>query len=247
MRPHLFLALALPLALSALPASALATSPAAPAQVSQAGAPPTSSNVDEGVREDASLDHGFLAPTALTQPAHSLVVNDYELAILGVSYAATDRLQLSATVAPSPFGALVFGNAKWQALRTERLRLALQGGIGTSGFHMGAVTSVCLTAGCHSLVSAGVVFVPMLTVNDGAPFIYSGSLIQRLGEEVKLVLEVSSGGLLRSSGSGFAHFHGAVASGGLRFFGRRFSFCSGRPETDPPRRPETDPPRRGPV
>jgi hypothetical protein len=238
MRSSLAAALALALVTAAVPAAAHAAAPPPPSAV--AAAPPVvTTDSATGIHEDVSLDHGFLVPTALTQPAHTLTINDYEIVMVGMTYGITDRLQLSATVAPTPFvGALVIGSAKYQLIGEGRFRMAVQAGVSSVGFHLAGMASGCLSADCHSLLSANFTFIPTLGSQSEAPFLYGASWIQHLGGEVKLVLEVTSGGSLGSGDEAFQQAKDGFLSGGLRFFGRRFSADVGLMATltDPGRR-----------
>src|SRR3990172_3839989 len=120
-----------------------------------------------GRHEDPHIDRGFinlLSPTAETQPRGSFSFNDSQLILLGLTYGATDNLQLSfMTLAPifedMPFFG-IFG-AKWQAVRAGRVHLAAVGNLfyasadgesGSAGL-LGGAASVCLDPTCASLAS----------------------------------------------------------------------------------------------
>jgi len=204
--------------------AALADQPAPATAVATTATATPAGAVDQGMREDPSLDHGFLLPTAMTQPKGSVTINDYDVVVLGVGYSPTDSIQLSATVAPVPFvGAVVVGSLKWQVLREGRFRMALQGGGGTTGLHLGAMLSACLRADCHSLLSANITALPTVSLDGAAPVIYGASWIQHLGYEAKVIVEVVSGASLDSSQYGVDQMDGALATAGLRLFGRHFA------------------------
>ena len=132
------------------------------------------SAVDKGVLNDANAAHGWLTPTALTDPAGTWTVSDYELVLLSIGYSPTDQLSLSATTIPPITDSVplwLLFSAKYQLLKQGRLRLAVQGAF--SYFHdndngndssssssdsfsagdLGGAATVCLDDDCNSHVS----------------------------------------------------------------------------------------------
>lgn len=202
MRTHSFSFVAL--------ACTLLLAAAAPARAST-GEPTVSLAIDDNAgvaaAADPNVDRGFLLPTAMTQPSGSLTYNNYELLLHGLTYGLTDRLQVSATVLAPIVKDLPFvGNLalKGRAFSVGRLHLALQGtgglgarigkGDGTVGFvGAGPLASYCLRADCSSLLNVSASYQLMFADGDPAHVvIYGGSLIHRVGEHVKLMLEVVS-------------------------------------------------------
>ena len=225
-------------------------------------APPLVSPPATAPLEDPAADRGFIAPTALTLPANTLAASNYELFVAGLTYAPLDRLQATFNVylpslvpGGSDDGTMANLSLKFQALRLWRFRLALMAGIDTFGQEknatgtaresltgsleprLGVVLSLCLTADCHSLLTAGT----QVTREDAlvdAPrgdvgLLSSASVMVRLRPRAKLMAEVTST-IRRPSphaanaqpghdgGSGLA-----IAALGLRVFGPRFALDLG--------------------
>ncbi|HEX3698525.1 MAG TPA: hypothetical protein VH374_24345 [Polyangia bacterium] len=184
------------------PAAAVPTLPSAPAPAE---------------REDPGADHALLSPTALTQPGGTVTGSLYEIFGAGLSFGIVDRLQLTAIgVAPIDGYTRVVGNLKFQALRTARLRLAIDGGLtyrhGQEPYdgppknppsteaegpettltpHLGATLTACLDGGCHSNLNATAL--ARLNLENGPSSVdlyYAASLIKRMSEHTKLLLEV---------------------------------------------------------
>jgi hypothetical protein len=82
----------------------------------------------------------------------------------------------------------------------------------------GALASVCLRDDCASLLSGTAMY--QLTLNGGRnhALFYGGSLVQRLGNHVKLLAELASGAQF-SQGNGFDNAPGLLINYGLRFHG----------------------------
>jgi hypothetical protein len=110
-----------------------------------------------------------------------------------------------------PFVGLL--NAKVAFTLDERVHFAVSGGLAiahddgdtVSAGLLGGVVSFCTDAPCASIFSAFLYTGFSLSDDDSAvPLGYGVSLVQRLGEHVKLALEVASGGALASSDVEFA-------------------------------------------
>ncbi len=153
---------------------------------------------------DAHIGGGILLPTAETQPAGTTVAGSYELAAMGLSYSPTDDFQLSLTaLAPVaedlPF--IASPSIKLRLLGRERVHLALlgsaylasDGGDAATAIGGGAAASVCLDAGCSSLLSATIGVAHLFIEDeehDGLDLTVGGvSWVQRLAPRVKLLLE----------------------------------------------------------
>jgi hypothetical protein len=206
--------------------------------------------LDRGTAEDPHGDRGVLLPTALTQPAGTFSISSYDLFIAGLTFGITDRLQVSTTAVLTPFvgAALVVGNLKWQVLRHGSWRLSLNAGMsydhveppepsfGPDGQinpveggltpHLGAAVSYCLSDDCQSLLSASV---QMLATPERWRFgqsnaYFGASLVHRMTEHTKLVLEVTSvAGLYPDPGVA----PGAIPVMALRYFRERVAFDGG--------------------
>jgi hypothetical protein len=224
-----------------------ATSAAWAAPFSDAEVPPTvvrSPVAQVPAAADPNIDRGFIQPTAMTQPAHSLTYNNYELVLHGLTYGITDHLQASVTVmAPlvrdMPF--LGVAAVKWQFLSTPRFHLALQGsaslihifnvdtlapdGSISSGVNVytvgaGGFASYCLRDDCSSLASLNATYQRGIAGRGGdttQAIIYGGSIVHRVARHVKLLGEVTSmANTTAVADSSFSNVPGALVSYGVR-------------------------------
>ena len=186
--------------------------------------------------EDPNIDRVFLLPSAETQPAGTLSFNDYELLLLGVTYGVTDNFQITGqALAPivKDMPTFLNGSAKLVVLRTDRLRLAVQGGLtyvnanddgpdndSALGASLGGIVSICLDADCHSMATGSVTGFSAIagdnTDND-IGILYSGGVTAKVAKHAKLLLEVTSAAA-QTSESGFTSADSALVSYGVRFF-----------------------------
>ena len=196
-----------------------------------------------GIAGDPNIDRGFIQPTAMTQPAHSLTYNNYELLLHGLSYGITDRLQASVTVLAPIVEQMPFvgvASVKYRVLATPRFHLALQGsatmvsvsfhtsdapdGSNTSNssaylFGAGAFASTCLRDDCSSLASVNVTYQFARSGDtDGTAhaLVYGGSLVHRVAPHTKLLGEITSMAASDGSARGFDNVSGALLSYGVR-------------------------------
>jgi hypothetical protein len=216
--------------------AALTVAPLASAEPVVVAAPATD-HADVAAEGDPNVDRAFLMPTAETQPAGSLSATDFELAIVNLTYGITDRVQIGGTaVLAIPFTneSLFLGNVKWQALRAGRWRWSLSLGGATAGgeshergepdvrrrfaLSVGSALSYCLSADCHGMVSVSTFGISAANDPANAALAYGVSLTQRIGSEVKIVVEAVSGG-----GVGGLVSRDGIATAGLRFFGRHLA------------------------
>jgi len=184
------------------------------------------------VLNDANAAHGWLTPTALTDPAGTWTVSDYELVLLSIGYSPTDQLSLSATTIPpitDDIPLWLLFSAKYQLLKQGRLRLAVQGAL--SYFHdndssssssdsfsagdLGGAATLCLDDDCNSHVSGFVGAALARDTNSSVPFVASGTIVAALGKHVKLVGEVDSAFIVGKVND--------VANGALIWYGLRFT------------------------
>jgi hypothetical protein len=185
-----------------------------------------------GAYDDPNLDRSFLVPTAMTQPKGSLTYSNYELALHGLTYGFTDRLQGSLTILPPyvddiPFVAVL--SVKGQVVRSDRLHLALQGSTtfasadhdSAAAFSGGTLFSACISEDCASLVSLGLT---VLFSNQDEDYIlsYSGSLTQKLSEHTKLLVEMVSAAY-HDDDTGYHGAPGFLLNYGIRFHGHNFA------------------------
>lgn len=198
--------------------------PVAIAPAVQTPTPPTT--VDRGVIEDANSGRSWLAPTALTPPAGTWSFSDFELLVVGGSYAITDQLQISATtllpvVEEMPFVGMLSG--KFQVARAGRLRAAGQITVthfregedsATAGTVGGALT-LCLDDDCYShltgYLGAGLASEDQTSV----PFLASAALAVRVAKRVKVLFEADTGFVVGDID--------ALAEGFLGWYGVRFT------------------------
>ena len=193
---------------------------------------PPPSTVDEGVLEDASSGRNWLTPTALTPPAGTFTISDFELFVLGASYSVTDQFQISgATLLPivsdMPFVGIL--SAKLQVLRVGRVRAAgqlsaiyLRTRDGSSdrqdsavAFTGGGALTLCLDVGCNSYASGYLGAGFARDNNSSVPIGVSATVVGRVARHVKLMLELDTGGVVGQLD--------AAADGVLAWYGVRFT------------------------
>jgi hypothetical protein len=186
---------------------------------------------------DSTRDRAFLLPTADTLPAGSLVYNDYELVLMGLTYAIRDGLQITATtLVPliSNFPSLLLASLKWRIVSTPSFKLAVLGGIGyaSSSFNDtggtdrallldgGIFASQCFGVGCESMLTAGAMgFDTRSSLStNGSGIIFGGSLLARVSQHVKIMAELN-GFAGKDPDSGWSVGNAGLLWYGLRFFG----------------------------
>lgn len=219
------------------PAPAPVAAPApAPAPVPVAAvAAEVDPTLDRGQDLDPNIDRTFLLPTAQTQPKGSVSFNDYELIFLGLTYGVTNDFQITGTtMVPLGDGAPFFGvvGGKYRIVKSGRLRVAAQGNLiyarssnvgdgvsdsATAGT-LGGIASICIDDGCESLISASVqAGFAIGEDNNATPFLYGGSIVQKISPRVKLLVEAVSAGAFGDDD--FVVADGALVSYGVRFVG----------------------------
>lgn len=214
-----------------------------PAVVSPPPAPAPATTVDKGTLEDANAGRAWLSPTALTPPAGTWSFEDFELFLIGVSYAVNDNLVITGTTMVPITSDLYWGfiSAKAQVVKQGNVRVAIQGGLvaaaakdtttqydamgnvigemstttTTSGGEVGAAATLCLDNDCFSHLDGFVGAAFAYQNNASVPVGFSASWVQRLGKRVRLVIEADS-----------AHLFGDIsgqANGVLGWYGLRFT------------------------
>lgn len=208
-------------------APAIQQPPPAPAM-----APPAApeGTVDKGVMNDANAGRGWMAPTALTEPAGTWSISDYELFLISIGYAVSDQLSISATTIPpltTDFPLWLLFNAKYQVLKAGKVRAAVQGAVTyfsandsgtkdsfTAGELGGAVT-LCIDDDCNSHVSGFVGAGFAHDTDSSVPFVGAATLVGRIGKHVKFVGEIDSAFIAGNVND--------VADGALVWYGLRFT------------------------
>ncbi len=163
-------------------------------------------------------------PTALTPPAGTFSVHNYELFFIGASYGVTDRLMLSVTALVPLFSGQGFVgviSGKAQIISTGRVRVAVQGAIATATADDGAsiggvggVATLCITSPCSTHLSGYVGAAFAWDDQSSVPGIIGVSLLARLGGQLRLLLEAEAGYI---AGDINDVSNGALVSYGLRF------------------------------
>lgn len=197
--------------MAAPPPTVVAPLPAAPA-----------SAIDKGIVDDANAGRSWLMPTALIEPAGTWSFSDFELFMISLGYSVTDQFSVSATtllpvVSDMPFWLLV--NAKFQIVKSGRVRAALQGALTTvrdgnnsaNGAVLGGALTLCIDDECHSHFSGYVGAGFAHEDQSAVPFVFAGSLAYRVGKHVKLLLEADSAyvaGDINAAADGFLAWYG---------------------------------------
>ena len=220
-----------------------ATSPPAP-PAARSGEP----SVEAGIRDDAASGRTWVSPTALTPPAGTFGAQSVQILIAGASYSPTDRLAISAnTFLPLPgAGWIVLGGIKLKVADLGRLKLAAHLAVtyvdGEVTVHdggrelgerehvrggraiLGGVGTLCLDAGCHSLLngylSSGIAMEAGEGVHGPNSVFGSVAWIQRLAGRFKLALELFS--IIEQDAD-----PGAFGWYGMRYTRRSFAFDAG--------------------
>ncbi|MCE9579467.1 MAG: hypothetical protein K8W52_40465 [Deltaproteobacteria bacterium] len=200
---------------------------AAPGAVAMLPPPPPPGPAYAG-SDDANSGRAWMMPTALSSKAGTWSFTDYELVLMGASYALTDDFSISAgTMVPIAEDQPLIGtlNAKVRIVHTARTHVALQAGLlfaadGDGGDdaamagNAGAVATFCGDDVCssHASVYVGTVIAQVGDAEKEALLVASGEVTARLGASVKGVVELDLG---RSR-------DGSVETGVLAWYGLRF-------------------------
>jgi hypothetical protein len=203
---------------------------------------PPATTVDKGTLEDANAGRVAIMPTALTPPAGTWSFEDWELFFVSASYGVTDQLVITGTAMVPITSDLYWGfiSAKYQLLKQDRLRFAVQGGLAgvlfkdntttfdsmgnpisttssqtTSGADLAGALTYCLDDDCYSHVDGAVVAGFAHQSSSAVPVGFMGGLVARVGKRVRLILEADT-----------AHVFGDIsgqANGFLGWYGVRFT------------------------
>lgn len=163
-------------------------------------------DIEPGSLTDANSGNNFFMPTALMPPAGSVGVHNYELFILGLSYAPTNYLMFSfSTLLPIADDLYVgAASAKVQVYRGPVWRLAVHGGAlfgsdgdgnddGLAAGSIGAAATACLDDGCASHFSAFSALALIDDDNSVSPLLFSGGVVLRLSDSARLLAELDVG------------------------------------------------------
>jgi hypothetical protein len=200
---------------------------AAPDQV--IAVPGTSPAPPEG---EPHADRVVLAPTAYTHPRGTFFVSSYDVVVLQLGYALSDRTQVSVTATP-PLGrpgevrlALLDATLKTALVRQGRVRAAALGSVSGVASNdpglvlagrAGAVVQLCLALPCTSSVSVSsnvLLLGPVLLMGNGL------GAIMRAGPHLSFVAEADT---LVPLGREAGAANGLLAGGGLRLHWTRFA------------------------
>ena len=198
---------------------------AAPAQA----APATTTPADP---PEPHADRVVLTPTAYTHPRGTFFVSNYDLVLLQVGYAPTDRTQVSFTATP-PIGeedearfAFLDLTLKSALVKDGPVRVAALGsmsGLAGDGIGLvmvgraGAVVQLCLRAQCTSslAISSNLALLgPLMVLSNGVGAIF------RVGRRVSILLEANTVIPIGREGGQINAF---AVGGGVRLHWRRFA------------------------
>lgn len=172
----------------------------------------TTAGVDQGVLDDANATGSFILPTALTEPAGMVSATltggadrnfkTSELTTLSLAYAATKEFTLSGTVVlPTENFREYALSGKFQVVRANRLRVALQGNLLFASSNntteiagvVGGIGTLCFDDACNShasgLIEAGIEH----SSGSGVPILISGGIAIQVAPHFKLVGEAITG------------------------------------------------------
>jgi hypothetical protein len=200
---------------------------------------PATSNVDQGVIEDANAGAAWLMPTALTPPAGTWSFSDFQLLLASFGYAVSDSAHVSGTFLipiTKDFPFVGFLTGKLQVVRAGSLRIAGQAAVAhmrehisssststndfsATIFDIGGAATLCIDDACHSHLS-GYVAAAFSAQNDTktVPLLFSGALVAKINRRVKFVAEVDSAAVVGGNFNDTAD--GALVWYGLRFTSR---------------------------
>jgi len=197
-----------------------APEPTAAPQVVAAAPPPVPAG--RAPAEDPQADRVVLLPTAYTHPQGTIYASSYEIVVLQVGYAFTDRTQLTLTALPVTGEAVTIVDLTLKSALVQggRVRFALLGsasgavgrdiGVQLVG-RAGGVVQLCGTIACGTSLSLSTnvvlagAFVAM--ANGVGVIVRAGRVVSLIGELATLVPVGSQGG----------QFNGSLVGGGLRF------------------------------
>lgn len=202
----------------------------APAQAEVAAAP--ARDHDDIRYTDAHADRVILSSTAETHPAGTFFVSDYDVELLQLGFAFTDRAQVSISGVPpflkdQPFFFDV--SLKLNVYRGRRFRTAFVGSLtaffdpddeAIVGGRLTAVETLCFTRTCGTSLSGTLAAFANNQMNDFLPLYGALGLSIRVSRLVSILLEPSY--LFVLGNAGIVGINGVVVGAGLRLSGRNF-------------------------
>jgi hypothetical protein len=187
---------------------------------------------DLGLRAtDTHVDRVVFLPTAETHPKGTLYTSSYEVVLLQLGYALTDRAQLSLLALPfiGEDSLLVAPSLKVNVLRAPRAKLALVSELhvqslpfSNSGVwaQFGAIGQLCFDSTCRSSVSPSLYTSTQIDDPSNTDYALSLGTIIALGKRVSLLIEPALGLAPEASG---IYTVGPLLSYGLRVSGKMFA------------------------
>jgi hypothetical protein len=169
------------------------------ASSAQAQSVPAATPAQSARHIDAHADRVLLVPTAETHPQGTLFATSYEILMLTLGYAFTDRLQASVTGLTDGHGGLVDLDVKANLLRSRWLRLAALTSI--DFLHArgdeedlllgrpGVSAQLCFDLPCLTSVSLHAMLILHDEPNTLLPFGLGAGFIARMSSDVSVLLE----------------------------------------------------------
>jgi hypothetical protein len=210
--------------------------PAAALAALTLAAPAFAESLSDLRRVDANTDRVILYSTAETQPAGTYYFSNYEIILLQVGYAVTDKLQVSLTGIPPLFTDQPYFfdvTAKYNLQRGDVFRSAVQVAFDTVvspksdpnsifGVRAGLIGQFCLAADCLTSFTLNAGTLLNNRSNAVVPVYLAGGLLVHVTDVFKLMLEpnyaVAIGNGKVDGPSGF------LLNYGLRLSGKQFGF-----------------------
>jgi hypothetical protein len=210
--------------------------PAAALAALTLAAPAFAESLSDLRRVDANTDRVILYSTAETQPAGTYYFSNYEIILLQVGYAVTDKLQVSLTGIPPLFTDQPYFfdvTAKYNLQRGDVFRSAVQVAFDTVvspksdpsslfGVRAGLIGQFCLVADCLTSVTLNAGTLLNNRSNAVVPVYLAGGLLVHVTDVFKLMVEpnyaVAIGNGKVDGPSGF------LLNYGLRLSGKQFGF-----------------------
>lgn len=162
---------------------------------------PTPAPSEKSARHaDAHADRVILVPTAETHPAGSLFASSYEILVLSVGYAPTDRLQFSITGLTDLDNHFIELNLKTNLLRSRWVRIAAQSSIDSIGGNSqseifgraGGTLQLCFELRCGTSLSLAGTLIVFDEPNTVMPAGFGAGFTMRLGDDLSALLEYTA-------------------------------------------------------
>lgn len=147
---------------------------------------------------DAHADRVLLVPSAETHPQGTLFATSYEILMLSVGYAFTDRLQASVTGMTDGHGGFVDFDVKANLLRSRWLRVAALASIdflhSRDGEDLllgrpGVSAQLCFELACRTSLSLHATLIVHDEPNTLLPLGFGAGFVARMSSDVSALLE----------------------------------------------------------